>query len=62
MRRQEQITEEKKKRLETIDLADKLASKSKLTEKDTAEFSKMIKKAASKRFLEDIHSPEKRSL
>jgi hypothetical protein len=38
-------------RLETLQLAEKLAKKSKLTEKDVKEFSKKIKTAANKRFL-----------
>jgi len=38
------------KKLETLKLANKLAEKSKLTEKDVAEFSKMIKQESNKRF------------
>ncbi len=38
-------------RLETLRLAEKLARKSKLTEKDVFEFDKKIKAAATKRFL-----------
>jgi hypothetical protein len=45
--------EERKKRLETIELADKLASKSKLTQKDVEEIGRMVKKAAARRFLEE---------
>ena len=37
-------------RIETLKLAEKLAGKSRLTEKDIEEFSKRIKKEASKRF------------
>lgn len=37
-------------RIETLKLADKLAQKSKLTEKDVKDFSKLIKKEAAKRF------------
>ena len=38
-------------KLETLKLAEKLASKSELTQKDVEEFSKKIKSSASKRFL-----------
>lgn len=38
-------------KLETLKLAEKLANKSKLTEKDVEEFSKTIKSSAAKRFL-----------
>ncbi len=38
-------------KLETLKFAEKLAKKSKLTEKDVVEFSKKIKKSANKRFL-----------
>ena len=38
-------------KLETLRLAENLAKKSKLTEKDVAEFSKKIKSNATKRFL-----------
>ena len=38
-------------RLEILVLAEKLAQKSKLTEKDVEKFSKKIKSSASKRFL-----------
>ncbi|MFH1439418.1 MAG: hypothetical protein ABIG89_02555 [Candidatus Woesearchaeota archaeon] len=38
-------------KLETLNLAEKLAKKSKLTQKDVDEFSNKIKSAASKRFL-----------
>ena len=38
-------------RLEVLLLAERLAQKSKLTEKDVREFSKKIKSTASKRFL-----------
>jgi len=38
-------------KIETLMLADKLAKKSKLTEKDVREFSEKINKAATKRFL-----------
>ncbi|MBW2975990.1 hypothetical protein KY347_00935 [Candidatus Woesearchaeota archaeon] len=37
-------------RLETLQLAEKLAKKSKLTQKDVSDFSKKIKSAANKRF------------
>lgn len=37
-------------RIETLKLADKLAQKSQLTEKDVKDFSKHIKKEAAKRF------------
>ena len=40
-------------KIETLMLADKLAKKSKLTEKDVREFSEKINKAATKRFLHD---------
>ena len=40
-------------RIETLTLAEKLAKKSKLTEKDVREFSKKINAAAAKRFLHD---------
>jgi hypothetical protein len=39
------------KKLEIMVLAEKLAQKSKLTEKDIEQFSKKIKSSASKRFL-----------
>lgn len=39
-------------KLEKLKLAEKLASKSKLTQKDVDEFSAKIKSAASKRFLQ----------
>lgn len=38
-------------KLEVLNLANKIANKSKLTEKDIKEFSKKIKSAATKRFL-----------
>ncbi|MFW6122064.1 MAG: hypothetical protein ACOC80_14370 [Petrotogales bacterium] len=38
-------------RLEVLQLAEKLAQKSKLTEKDVKDFNKKIKSVASKRFL-----------
>lgn len=38
-------------KIETLKMADKLASKSKLTEKDVSEFSRKLKSNASKRFL-----------
>lgn len=38
-------------KIETLQLAEKLANKSKLTEKDVKEFSKKIKSSATKRFL-----------
>ena len=38
-------------KLETLRLAERLASKSKLTEEDIAQFSKRIKAEATKRFL-----------
>ena len=38
-------------KLETLHLAERLAKKSKLTEKDIKEFSKKIKSLAAKRFL-----------
>ncbi|MBD3261768.1 MAG: hypothetical protein GF334_08920 [Candidatus Altiarchaeales archaeon] len=38
-------------KIETLRMADKLASKSKLTEKDVNEFSRKLKKSATKRFL-----------
>jgi len=38
-------------KLETLRMADKLAKKSKLTEKDVEEFSEKIKSLATKRFL-----------
>jgi len=38
-------------KLETLKLAEKLASKSELTQKDVEEFSKKIKSSAAKRFL-----------
>ena len=38
-------------KLESLFLADKLAQKSKLTEKDVEEFSKKIKSAATQRFV-----------
>jgi hypothetical protein len=38
-------------KLETLKLAEKLASKSQLTQKDVEEFSKKIKSSAAKRFL-----------
>jgi hypothetical protein len=38
-------------KLETLTLADQLAQKSKLTEKDIADFSKKVKSLASKRFM-----------
>lgn len=38
-------------KIETLQLAEKLASKSKLTPKDVDEFSRKIKSAAAKRFL-----------
>ncbi len=38
-------------KLETLRLAEKLASKSKLTKKDVEEFNKIIKLEANKRFL-----------
>ena len=40
-----------KKRLETLQIAEKIASKSKLTKKDVEELSKKINLAASKRFM-----------
>lgn len=40
-------------KLETLELAEKLAKKSKLTEKDVEEFSKKIKSSATKRFLKN---------
>lgn len=39
-------------KIETLKLAEKLAEKSKLTQKDVDEFSKRIKSLAGKRFLE----------
>ncbi|MBM3282375.1 MAG: hypothetical protein FJY86_03480 [Candidatus Diapherotrites archaeon] len=39
-------------KLELLRMADKIARKSKLTEKDVREFSDRIKESASKRFLE----------
>lgn len=39
-------------RIETLKLAETLAKKSRLTEKDIKEFSKKIKSSASKRFIE----------
>ncbi len=39
-------------RLETLRLAERLAKKSKLTEKDINDFSKKIKSAVAKRFLD----------
>ena len=39
-------------RLETLRLAEKLAKKSKLTEKDINDFSRKIKSSATKRFLD----------
>ena len=42
-------------RVETLKLADKLASKSRLTEKDVEEFSKKIKKSATKRALDEYN-------
>lgn len=43
-------------KLETLQLAESLAKKSKLTKKDVEDFSKKIKAAAAKRFLdEDNH-------
>ena len=42
------------KKIETLALAENLAKKSKLTEKDVLEFSKKINAAAAKRFLHDI--------
>ncbi len=38
-------------KLETLELAEKLAKKSKLTQKDIEEFSQKIKSSATKRFL-----------
>jgi hypothetical protein len=38
-------------KLETLKMAEKLASKSKLTEKDVEEFSRKIKGSATKRFM-----------
>lgn len=38
-------------KIEILDLAEKLAQKSKLTEKDVEEFNKKIKLSANKRFL-----------
>lgn len=38
-------------RLETLKMAEKLASKSMLTEKDVEEFSRKLKKNATKRFI-----------
>ena len=38
-------------KLETLKLAERLAKKSKLTKKDVDDFSKMIKKEGSKRFM-----------
>lgn len=43
-------------RLETLLLADRLAKKSKLTSKDVEEFSKRIKGAAVKRFMDESRS------
>jgi len=43
-------------KLELLKRADELASKSKLTEKDVEEFSRLIKEKASKRFLNENHS------
>lgn len=43
-------------KLETLKLADEIASKSKLTQKDVDEFSKMIKESATKRFLNEHRS------
>lgn len=40
-----------KERIDTLKIAEKLASKSKLTEKDVEEISRKINLAASKRFL-----------
>jgi len=40
-------------RIETLMLAEKLAKKSKLTEKDVREFSEKLNRAATKRFLND---------
>ena len=40
-----------KEKLETLQLAETLAEKSKLTEKDVKEFSKMINSLAAKRFI-----------
>ncbi len=42
-------------KLETLKLAEKLASKSKLTKEDVKNFSNKIKAAAAKRFLDDNH-------
>ena len=39
-------------KLETLQLAERLAKKSRLTEKDVADFSKKIKSGASKRFMD----------
>ncbi|MBI2151226.1 hypothetical protein HYU21_00690 [Candidatus Woesearchaeota archaeon] len=39
-------------KIETLKLAEKLAEKSKLTQKDVEDFSKKIRSLASKRFLE----------
>ena len=38
-------------RLETLKMAEKIASKSKLTEKDVEEFSRKLKRNATKRFI-----------
>ena len=43
-------------RLETLKLADQLAKKSKLTSKDVEEFGRRIKRAATKRFMNENHS------
>ncbi|HLD33678.1 MAG TPA: hypothetical protein VJB66_03055 [Candidatus Nanoarchaeia archaeon] len=43
-------------RIETLKAVEKIAQKSKLTEKDVLEFSKKIKAAATKRFLHEDRS------
>ena len=43
-------------KLETLQLAEKLAKKSKITMKDVKDFSKKIKTAASKRFLDESNN------
>lgn len=43
-------------KLEKLKLAEKLASKSKLTKKDIKEFNKKIKKAAMKRFMHEYRN------
>ena len=43
-------------KLETLKMAEKIANKSRLTEKDVKEFSKKIKSLVTKRFLDEDNS------